>query len=161
MTENPRDTWETPQWLFGWCVRKYGSFDVDAAAGHHNAKCKKFWTREDDALTQDWSGLAVFANVPFCGGNDIAAWLHKGMDAYKAIYVLPVRTDVDWWGEVIVLASEIVFIGGRVNFIPPENIKASSNFERTCIVAMDEGIEDYPRSRYIRREDMGYKRGEK
>jgi phage N-6-adenine-methyltransferase len=92
MTENPRDPWETPQWLFGWCVRKYGSFDVDAAAGHHNAKCKKFWTREDDALTQDWSGLAVFANVPFCGGNDIAAWLHKGMDAYKAIYVLPVRT---------------------------------------------------------------------
>lgn len=50
-----KDYWETPQWLFDSLNEKY-HFTLDSAASDENHKCSKYFTKEDDGLSQDWGG---------------------------------------------------------------------------------------------------------
>lgn len=50
------DEWETPQDLFDDYDAMF-DFDLDVCATPENAKCEKFFTKEDDGLTQKWGGL--------------------------------------------------------------------------------------------------------
>lgn len=47
--------WETPQELFDKLDAEY-HFDVDVCATQENAKCARYYTREDDGLIQEWHG---------------------------------------------------------------------------------------------------------
>ena len=47
--------WETPQELFDG-LDKYYSFTLDPCALPENAKCAKYYTPEDDGLSQRWGG---------------------------------------------------------------------------------------------------------
>jgi len=49
-----KDDWETPQKLFEELNDRY-HFVIDLAATSKNAKCKNYYTVEDDALNKDWS----------------------------------------------------------------------------------------------------------
>ena len=159
-TENPRDTWCTPKWLFDHLNERW-RFTVDAAADHDNALVAHYWTLEDDALKQSWKGKQVFCNPPFSRGNDIQAWLEKGCEAKSAVFILPARTDVEWFGYALRTAIAIVFIGGRIQFVPPANVTASSNFERTMLVvyrnqSMSQEFTFGAEVSYMRREELGY-----
>lgn len=63
------DEWETPPEVFDPLQRRYGPFDLDAAATATTAKAPLFFSREQSALTQDWSvGGAVktvWLNPPY------------------------------------------------------------------------------------------------
>lgn len=50
-----KEEWETPQDLFDELNKEF-SFDVDVCALPENAKCKKFFTPEDDGLLKKWGG---------------------------------------------------------------------------------------------------------
>ncbi|MDU2110007.1 MAG: DNA N-6-adenine-methyltransferase [Peptoniphilus lacydonensis] len=50
-----KDDWETPQKLFDELNEKY-QFDIDVAASARNAKLPKYFTKEDNALIQEWDG---------------------------------------------------------------------------------------------------------
>jgi hypothetical protein len=49
------DEWGTPQELFDHHHRQY-KFTLDVAARAALAKCKRYYTREDDGLKQKWTG---------------------------------------------------------------------------------------------------------
>ena len=49
--------WSTPQELFDGLNAVY-HFTLDAAATAENAKCKRFFTREQDGLSKNWGGAA-------------------------------------------------------------------------------------------------------
>lgn len=49
------DNVATPQWLFDELDAVF-HFDLDAAATPENAKCARFYTKEDDALKKSWGG---------------------------------------------------------------------------------------------------------
>jgi phage N-6-adenine-methyltransferase len=134
MAVNLRDAWRTPPWLFTWCENRYGPHTIDAAADLTNTKVAKFWTIDDDALKQNWAAENAFCNPPFTRGHDILRWLRK---AHRATFILPARTDTDWFAYALDNAYELIFIGGRVNFIPPPGITGTGNFERTIIVRID------------------------
>ena len=51
------DEWETPDWLFQEYDAMY-DFDLDVCATPENAKCKRFFTKEDDGLSREWGGQA-------------------------------------------------------------------------------------------------------
>lgn len=61
----------TPDWLFDVLSAQVESltshpFELDAAAAPWNAKCEYYYTRETDALTQDWTTWkTIFLNPPF------------------------------------------------------------------------------------------------
>ena len=47
--------WTTPDFLFNYLNDKY-EFELDPCSTHENAKCVKYYTKEDDGLIQNWFG---------------------------------------------------------------------------------------------------------
>jgi site-specific DNA-methyltransferase (adenine-specific) len=66
--------WETPQDFFDELDKEF-HFTLDPCATKKNAKCKKFFTKKEDGLKQDWSGETVFCNPPY--GKEIKHWVRK------------------------------------------------------------------------------------
>lgn len=52
--------WATPQALFDELDAEF-HFTLDPCATPENAKCDKFFTKEDDGLIQKWGGIECIA----------------------------------------------------------------------------------------------------
>ena len=50
-----KEDWETPQDFFEKLDKEF-HFDLDPCADAENAKCKEFFTKEQNGLLQDWGG---------------------------------------------------------------------------------------------------------
>ena len=108
--------WETPQDLYNELDKQYG-FTLDPCATPSNAKNDNFYTKEDDGLSQSWSGHVVFMNPPY--GREIGKWIKKASEEKSACVVclIPARTDTKYWHEFIFpKAHKIMFIKGRLKF---------------------------------------------
>jgi len=68
------DEWATPQDFFD-ALNDEFHFTLDVCATPENAKCDRYFTREQDGLSQDWSGETVWCNPPY--GRKIADWIRK------------------------------------------------------------------------------------
>ena len=89
--------WATPPEFFDRLDQEF-HFNLDACASAENAKCSRFLSLEDDALTKRWDGT-VFMNPPY--GNEISKWARKAYNESQhgaiVVALLPARTDVKWW----------------------------------------------------------------
>jgi phage N-6-adenine-methyltransferase len=109
--------WPTPAYLFAKLVADYGPFDLDPCATAENAKCPRFFTKEQDGLAQVWTGR-VFMNPPY--GREISAWMRKAWEASQTtaelvLCLVPVRTGSRWWQEWV-KRGEVDFLPGRVKW---------------------------------------------
>jgi phage N-6-adenine-methyltransferase len=115
-----RDDWETPQELFNQLHAEF-QFTVDVAASPENAKCARYFTRADDGLRQDWSGVA-WMNPPY---SAISTWMAKAYEPAKAgttvVCLVPARTDTRWWHTWVGPYAEYRFLPGRVQFVGAES----------------------------------------
>ena len=124
MFSSKTDLWATPQDFYDKLNSEF-NFTLDPCATPHNAKCAKFYTKEQDGLRQDWGGNTVFCNPPY--GRDIYAWVRKCfMEAQKintiVVMLIPARTDTRYFHEFIYhKAREIRFIRGRLKFGDQKN----------------------------------------
>jgi phage N-6-adenine-methyltransferase len=109
------DDWATPQDFFDELDKEF-RFTLDPCADDLNHKCKKYFTREDDGLSQDWSGHRLFMNPPY--GREIGKWVKKASEVAGGVVVclLPARTDTRWFHDYIYGKSEVRFIKGRLKF---------------------------------------------
>lgn len=108
------DNWSTPQDFFDKLDQEF-HFTLDPCSDLFNHKCKKFFTIEDDGLSQDWSHDVVFMNPPY--GRQIYNWVKKAFFSNTLVVcLLPARTDTKWFHEFIYNKSEIRFINGRLKF---------------------------------------------
>lgn len=121
--------WETPQWLFDELDREFG-FTLDVCATPKNRKKSNFYTKEQDALKQDWAqgayGGACWMNPPY--GREIGEWIKKASDSAQegatVVCLLPARTDTRWWHDYIWDAEKhqpregvkVRFLKGRLKF---------------------------------------------
>ena len=110
--------WETPQEFFDELDKEF-HFTLDPCATKKTAKCKKFYTKEDDGLIQDWFGETVFCNPPY--GSAIKNWVKKCYQESKnkstaVVMLIPARTDTIYFHKYIYNQSEIRFIKGRLKF---------------------------------------------
>jgi len=116
-----RHDWETPQFLFDGLNAEF-RFDVDVCSTPENAKCRRFFTEEDDGLQQEWTG-ACWMNPPY--GRQIARWVEKAfkssLDGALVVCLVPARTDTQWWHQYVTRASDIRFLRGRLKFGGAEN----------------------------------------
>lgn len=111
--------WATPQAVFDELNKEF-NFTLDPAATSENAKCQRFFTKEQDGLKQDWSGETVFCNPPY--GREIGKWVEKCYTEHikhniTVVMLIPARTDTTYFHEYIYNRSEIRFIKGRIKFI--------------------------------------------
>lgn len=111
-----KQDWATPQAFFDYWNETY-QFTLDAAASHDNAKCDRYFTEDDDALTKDWDGV-VWCNPPY--GHGIGKWVRKGYEESQkgatVVMLIPARTETQWWHSYVMKADHIVLIRGRMRF---------------------------------------------
>jgi site-specific DNA-methyltransferase (adenine-specific) len=109
------DLWSTPQAFYDSLHEEF-NFTLDPCATHDNHKTDKYFTIDDDGLTQDWSNDVVFMNPPY--GRVIGDWVKKASESETTVVCLvPARTDTRWWHDYVIdNADEIRFIKGRLKF---------------------------------------------
>ena len=124
MFSSETDLWATPQEFFDKLNSEF-NFTLDPCATPENAKCKKYYTKVEDGLKQDWSGEIVFCNPPY--GREIAKWVKKCYEESKkpgttVVMLIPARTDTSYFHDYIYgKAREIRFIRGRLKFGDAKN----------------------------------------
>ena len=123
--------WETPQDLFDKLNAEF-HFDLDVCDLPENAKCEKYYTPEDDGLSQPWNGIC-WCNPPY--GRTIGKWVQKAYETFAGggtvVMLLPARTDTKWFHEYIYNKAEIRFIKGRLKF---GNSKNATPFPSMIVV---------------------------
>ena len=63
MMSSNTDEWATPKTFFDELNKKY-NFTLDPCATNENHKCKKYFTKEQDGLKQNWGGKLSFVIHP-------------------------------------------------------------------------------------------------
>lgn len=110
-------TWATPQDFFDKLDEEF-HFTLDPCASKENAKCDRYFTREQDGLRQPFDG-AVFCNPPY--GREIGRWVRKCYEESRkpgtvCVMLIPARTDTAWFHDYICDKAEIRFVRGRLKF---------------------------------------------
>ena len=127
--------WSTPQGLFEQLNDEF-NFTLDPCATPENAKCAKFYTREDDGLSKSWAGERVFMNCPY--GREASNWIAKAYfeSQYAEVIVglLPARTDVKWFHDFILTKAEIRFLKGRLKFVGSNGKASSATFPSIVVI---------------------------
>lgn len=121
MFSSKTDMWATPQEFFE-KLDKVFRFDMDVCAVPENAKCKAYFTPEDNGLAQDWRGVC-WMNPPY--GREISAWVEKAHKSEKengatVVCLLPARVDTRWWHDYCA-KGEVFFLRGRLKLGESEN----------------------------------------
>lgn len=142
--KNGRNHQATPRGAFEWANDRWGPFSLDAAASEWNAKCDRYYSEKDDALTQEWTGR-VWCNPPW---SNIQPFVEKAIDAvfYSmtaeiVVMLLPVRGGLKWTEMVRRFAEERP-IRGRLKFDPPPGEESGSGgFEASSFYVFERPVE--------------------
>lgn len=132
------DEWATPQDLFDNLNGEF-KFTMDACATAENAKCERYYTKENDGLSADWGGESVFCNPPY---SEIGKWVKKSFyesqkDNTTVCLLIPSRTDTRWFHDYIYNRCEIRFIKGRLRF---SGAKSTAPFPSMVCVFRGAGV---------------------
>jgi phage N-6-adenine-methyltransferase len=115
MFTSETDLWSTPQDLFDALDSIY-HFTIDVCATPENAKCERYFTPEDDGLSQSWNGIC-WMNPPY--GRQIGKWLRKAYESAQngatVVCLIPARTDTVWWHDYV-MKGNVRFLRGRLKF---------------------------------------------
>ena len=110
-------TWETPQDFFNELDKEF-KFTLDPCCTEETAKCEKYFTPEDDGLSQSWDGEIVFMNPPY--GRAIKDWIKKASEIKNGTVVclIPSRTDTRYFHDYLYQKEnvELRFLKGRLKF---------------------------------------------
>ncbi len=114
--ESATTEWPTPDSLWKPLNDEF-NFNLDVCATKDNAKCHRFFTKEQDGLKQDWHGVC-WMNPPY--GREMVKWLKKAVDEMKngvtTVALIPSRTNTGWWHELVMKHGEVRFVRGRPKF---------------------------------------------
>ena len=118
--DSDNNEWETPDELFNSLNNEF-KFTIDLAASEKNKKCPLFYSREQNALLQDWKGIG-WLNPPFGekGSNRLSKFVEKAYNDSKKhgstiVMLIPARTNTNWWHDFC-MKGEVRFIRGRPAF---------------------------------------------
>jgi phage N-6-adenine-methyltransferase len=109
--------WATPAELFAQLQAEF-DFNLDACATAANAKCPRYFTRQENGLAQLWTGR-VWMNPPY--GRTIGQWIRKAWESVQqgeaelVVCLVPARVDTAWWHEFCD-RGKVRFLRGRLRF---------------------------------------------
>ena len=111
------EEWPTPFDFFAVLDAEF-NFTLDPCATMQNAKCRKFFTRENDGLKQAWGNEVVFCNPPY--GRRMREWARKCYEASQkgatVVMLAHSRTDTRWFHDWVYGKAELRFVKGRLRF---------------------------------------------
>lgn len=130
LLSSQKTDWCTPQNIFDQLDSEF-HFVLDAAATDKSAKCKRYYTPQEDALSRSWDvNRAVFCNPPY--GRGLKEWVKKAyseavLSGQTIVMLLPARTDTSFFHNYIYGKAEIRFIRGRLKFTDEDGREADSS----------------------------------
>ncbi len=107
--------WYTPKWVFDGLGLE---FDLDPASPHDHettVPAATKYTVFDDGLKKPWFGR-VWLNPPY--GPSTGTWMRRIAQHGDGIAMVFARTDASWCQEAMSCAAAILFVAGRVEFVP-------------------------------------------
>ena len=107
--------WYTPAWIFDELDIE---FDLDPCSPYDmesNVPAREKFTLFDNGLSKEWSGR-VWLNPPY--GRETPIWVDRFINHGNGIALLFSRTDAKWCQKCMSKATAILFIGGRIEFVP-------------------------------------------
>ena len=111
------EEWPTPQSFFDQLDAEF-HFTLDPCATAENAKCAKFFTKQQNGLQQDWGTEIVFCNPPY--GKTMRDWARKCYESSQSgalvVLLAHARTDTRWFHDWVYGKSELRFVRGRLKF---------------------------------------------
>lgn len=114
---NEDEDFRTPEPLFSKLDQVF-KFDTDVFASSENAKCSKYYSKEDSALENDW-GLVNYANPPYTmNAEAVDKSILEASRGHTTALLIPCRTDTAYYFKALesgFLKAKIE-IKGRVNF---------------------------------------------
>ena len=154
MFSKGNDEWETPQHIFD-SLNEIYNFTQDVCASPQGvicfekdengnkieveyftpSKCSKYFTIEDNALEQDWSGEVNFMNKPY---SQAKAFIEKAYEDSRkentiVVSLCPVRTETKWFKIAWLYASNIFFYDKRIQFLKNGKTPGSAAFPSAVI----------------------------
>lgn len=150
--------WETPQTFFSALNNKF-KFNIDVCASPINAKCKYYFTKEQDGLKQDWIYSKqeplikgrIFMNPPF---REVGKWFKKVIveldkDNCELVVTLTSSrsTEAKYFQEIVLeYAHEIWLLTPRIKYFNPfEPEKVAPPFgSMICIFNPQKRALDFP-----------------
>jgi len=109
---NLTDEWHTPPEL----VRPLGKFDLDPAASQiqrqHFADVEYVYPEQDGRILP-WRGR-VWCNPPY---SELMVWTRRFVTNDNGIFLVPARTETEWFRLLWKHCSGIFFTHRRINFI--------------------------------------------
>lgn len=113
--------YETPLDFFNRLDAEF-AFDIDAAAESHTAKCREFYTKEDDVLSKSFKNKTIFLNPPYTDEKhplkDWYSWAEKQAENGCTVVVLTLaNTETAYFHDYLMKCSEIRLIRGRIWFL--------------------------------------------
>ena len=116
-----RGDWKTPRAL-------YQALDAEFSFDYDPCPVKPI----ENGLESEWGNIN-FVNPPY--GKEIMKWIQKGyqenLKGKTVVFLIPSRTDSQWWHDYIMKANEIRFIRGRLKF---DDQKNSAPFPSVIVV---------------------------
>jgi len=113
---NESKEWYTPREIFEGLKT---DFDLDPCSPGADVvpwiPAKKHFTILENGLGLPWDGF-VFLNPPY--GYDTPIWMARLNTHHNGIALVFSRCDTKWGQRYLPSASAILFIAGRVNFVP-------------------------------------------
>ena len=107
--------WYTPSWIF----EELGmDFDLDPSSPHDMdtaVPAATKYTVFDNGLVKPWFGR-VWLNPPY--GPDTSMWIKRMIGHGNGIALVFSRTDASWCQEAMKCASAMLFMAGRIEFVP-------------------------------------------
>lgn len=128
------ERYSTPQNFYNELDKEFG-FQLYVCAEDWNHKCDRYFTPEDDGLSQDWTGI-VWMNPPY--GHKTKYWIKKAYEESQkgnalVVCLVPARTDAPWFHDYC-LKGEVRFIRGRVHFIFPDGRSERPRFGSAVVI---------------------------
>ncbi|EOX4941903.1 DNA N-6-adenine-methyltransferase [Vibrio alginolyticus] len=137
--ENKQDKWQTPPEIFNQLNQQFG-FTLDAAAEPETALCGKYFTEDDNALVQDWSGHIVFCNPPYSKLKAFAKKAYEeSLKGVTVVMLVPARTDTKACHDYL-SNGEIRFIKGRLKFLQGGKSQDAAPFP-SMVCVLGPGVE--------------------
>jgi site-specific DNA-methyltransferase (adenine-specific) len=131
--------WGTRQATFDEYDREF-HFTLDVCATPENAKCARFFTRDEDGLTQDWGREICWMNPPY-DKRTMGLWMEKAFLSSLAgalvVCLVAARTDTHWWHDWVEgKASDVRRRKGRETFVKPDGTlaKHSAGFPSVAVI---------------------------
>lgn len=137
--DKSKDRWQTPPEIFAQLNDRFG-FTLDAAAEPETALCEKYFTEEDDALKQDWSGHVVFCNPPYSKLRVFAKKAYEeSLKGTTVVMLVPARTDTQACHDYLA-NGEMYFIRGRLKFLKVGELQDAAPFP-SVVCVLGPGVE--------------------